>query len=214
MELILISDSKLKIMMTSEDMSAYDLNFENLDYDNTETRRAFWNILDEAKHKTGFDAASDKVFIQLYPSKSGGCEMYVTKLGVCYNGGSGDMLPAENTKISYQPRKNANKGLSAKKRTEIYKFENVDWLIKVCGQLYLRGYEGESAVYADLVKNMYFLCLSESVDYTGYTNPNFNEYSFIKEFGKSENPVTVKLYIKEYCKCICEKNAVKIFSEM
>ena len=82
MELIMISESKLKIMLTSEDMKEYSLNYDNLSYENTETRRAFWSILDEAKHRTGFDAASERVFVQVYPSKKGGCEMYVTKLGI------------------------------------------------------------------------------------------------------------------------------------
>lgn len=58
MELILISDSKLKIMLTRDDMQQYALDCDTIDYDNTETRRAFWNILDEAKHRTGFDAAA------------------------------------------------------------------------------------------------------------------------------------------------------------
>ena len=80
MELILINSNKLKIMLTEADMIQYELDFNTINYDNIETRRAFWNILDEAKHRTGFDAASDRIFIQLYPSKEGGCEMYVTKV--------------------------------------------------------------------------------------------------------------------------------------
>ena len=81
MELILISSSKLKIMLSDADMEKYDLTAETVDYDNTATRRAFWSILDDAKNETGFDAASDRLFIQMYPSKDGGCEMFVTKLG-------------------------------------------------------------------------------------------------------------------------------------
>ena len=80
MELILINENKLKITLSRRDMKQYDLDCDTIDYDKTETRKAFWSILDEAKHKTGFDAAKQRVFIQLYPSKEGGCEMYVTKL--------------------------------------------------------------------------------------------------------------------------------------
>ena len=64
MELILISENKLKITLTECDMKQYDLDCDDIDYDNTETRKAFWSILDEAKHRTGFDAASQRVFIQ------------------------------------------------------------------------------------------------------------------------------------------------------
>ncbi len=80
MELIKISDSKLKIALTPTDMEKYSLDIQTMDYDKTETRSAFWQLLDEAKHKTGFDAASEKIFVQIYSSVGGGCEMYVTKL--------------------------------------------------------------------------------------------------------------------------------------
>ena len=62
MELIKISDSKLKIALTPTDMEKYSLDIQTMDYDKTETRSAFWQLLDEAKHKTGFDAASEKIF--------------------------------------------------------------------------------------------------------------------------------------------------------
>ncbi len=80
MELLRINDRKLKVMLTKEDLADLSLTCDTIDYDNTETRRAFWSILDEAKHKTGFDAAKDKVYVQVYPSRSGGCEIYVTRL--------------------------------------------------------------------------------------------------------------------------------------
>lgn len=80
MELIRIRDDRLKIMLTESDMDKYSLSCESLDYDNAETRHALWSILGEAKRKTGFDAASSRVLVQVYTSKCGGCEMYVTKL--------------------------------------------------------------------------------------------------------------------------------------
>ena len=70
MELIKISDSKLKIALTPTDMEKYSLDIQTMDYDKTETRSAFWQLLDEAKHKTGFDAASEKIFVQIYSSKN------------------------------------------------------------------------------------------------------------------------------------------------
>ena len=68
MELILINEKKLKIMLSPEDMREYEIDPDSVDYDKTETRRAFWSILDEAKHRTGFDAASERVlFCQSIP---------------------------------------------------------------------------------------------------------------------------------------------------
>ena len=80
MELLLITDSRLKISLTAADMASYDLSAESLDYANTGTRSAIWQILDIAKHRTGFDAADGRILLQVYPSVCGGCEMFVTKL--------------------------------------------------------------------------------------------------------------------------------------
>ncbi|MBQ4556298.1 MAG: adaptor protein MecA [Clostridia bacterium] len=79
MELIQISDNALKVSLTREDMEFYDIEFEMLDYENTETRRAIWNILDEAKRSLGFEAARDSLYIQAYRSKCGGCELFVRR---------------------------------------------------------------------------------------------------------------------------------------
>lgn len=79
MELHRIGEGQLRISLSADDMDYYQLNSETMDYDDTATRSAFWRILDRAKKQTGFDAARDRVLIQVFPRKSGGCEMYVTK---------------------------------------------------------------------------------------------------------------------------------------
>ena len=81
MELLRIGDNKLKVTLSGEDMEHYRLDSESMDYDTTETRSAFWQILDEAKHKTGFDAGGGRIFVQIYSSRACGCEMYVTLVG-------------------------------------------------------------------------------------------------------------------------------------
>ena len=81
MNIILISDDRLKVILTSSDLTGYGIRIEDIDYDNTETRRVFWTILDKAKNETGFDAAISRIFIQIYPDSSGGCEMYVSRMG-------------------------------------------------------------------------------------------------------------------------------------
>ena len=149
MELILISDSKLKIMLTRDDLRLYSIDCDTLDYENTETRRAFWSILDEAKHRTGFDAASEKVFVQVYPSKAGGCEMYVTKLGALEEGEQGDA--EDDVIINPAPAKKRGENIIRKepyltfsekkrsfqrKREEIFKFDSLELLIRACRRLH------------------------------------------------------------------------------
>ncbi len=155
MELILISDSKLKIMLSQKDMTKYALKIEDIDYDNTETRRAFWNILDEAKHKTGFDAARERIFVQVFPSRCGGCEIFVTKLE---KGVSADDLSVSVAK---------------RRANTVYRFSDINNLLSVCSILYKRGYEGESAVYYD-DKNYYLSITGEQLFIDEYADMREN----------------------------------------
>jgi len=184
MELILINNSKLKVMLTPADMESYAITCDTIDYENTETRRAFWNILDEAKHKTGFDAASDRVFIQVYPSRNGGCEMYVTKLvhNDCPLTCGIDVRRAVTMR-------------------EIYSFADIDDLLNVCSQLAVNGYIDDSSAFSD--ENNYYLILSET-----------GGYSFITEYGERRITNLLEPYLTEHCKCICDGNAVGILSKL
>lgn len=190
MELILISEKKLKVMLTAADMELYELTCDNLDYDNTETRRAFWNILDEAKRRTGFDAARDRVFVQVYPSKSGGCEMYVTKL-------------RQDTRSATE--QNAAVRLSPEPPEEdaVFAFKVLPDLLTVCGKLSERGCTPDSSVYLDENGERYFLVFGRDVG-AGREPP----YTFITEYGVKLDSGLIN-YIREHCDCICRGNAVR-----
>lgn len=79
MELLLIGHDALKVTLTREDMEEYDIDFDMLDYSNTETRRIIFNILDKAKRSLGFEAEHESLYIQAFRSRCGGCELFVTR---------------------------------------------------------------------------------------------------------------------------------------
>lgn len=87
MELIVITPTKLKIMLTPPDMKRYDLTPARMDCADEETRRSFRRIFDDARTEVGFDTAGERLFVQLFSSRGGGCEIFVTKLG------AGDGVP-------------------------------------------------------------------------------------------------------------------------
>ena len=201
MELIIINENKLKITLSECDMKQYCLDCATIDYDNTETRRAFWSILDEVKHKTGFDAASQKVFIQLYPSKEGGCEMFVTKLGEKYK--------SEETA---DPVPDSHRLRPLPMRRVAYSFNSLDRLISVCKRLSAIGFsERSSAFRACTEEDKYFLLLEEPEEnvYLPVT-----ELSFIFEYGKSENLKNTMLFLREYTTPICQTRAVETLSAL
>ena len=190
MELIKISDTKLKIMLTPEDMAHYAIASEALNYENTETRRAVWQILDEAKHRTGFDAASDRVLIQAYPSRAGGCELYITK------------IPGS---IAVPERKSDTQG-----RVRMYAVSSLSDLIALCHALSSADFSGESEVYA-VPDEGYYLALREDGKKDAKTPP----YHPAQEFGDPVSAASGKLaYIKEHAACLCPQNAVLHFSSL
>lgn len=194
MELILINSSKLKIMLSDDDMKKYDLDTNVLDYDATATKRAFWSILDDAKTETGFDAAGDKLFVQLYPSKKGGCEMYVTKMHESASSKKGGLqiLPL-------------GRNSGGREQTSAYAFDELSPLLAVCRHLRAMGYVGESSAYQDRGGRS-FLILNR---YGSNHRSHLDEFSFISEFGRVESVDRTKLYISEHADCICEGNAVE-----
>lgn len=196
MELILINDTKLKIMLTEEDMVHYDLDCTCANYDNTETRRAFWNILDEAKHRTGFDAASDRVFIQLYPSKEGGCEMYVTKVG----------LLCTSQDQNQKPRLHATLHQN-KAKTLIFGFDTLRHMISAC-RLIGNAFTAFSHAWIDEAGICYLFLDSDSDEDT-----NLNRIcGVINEFGYTIQANNISEYIKEHGKILFENYAVEKLS--
>ena len=80
MDFIKIHDHKLKIALDAGELSRYGLTVAEFDYQSVETKRALRQMLDEAKRKCGFDAAGASLYVEVYPSRQGGCEIFVSCL--------------------------------------------------------------------------------------------------------------------------------------
>ena len=80
MRMIMISPSQLKVMMDAEDMRRYEIDCDDCLEPRTR-RSALRRILRRAKEETGFSSDGVRVLVRMFPSKDGGCEMFVTRLG-------------------------------------------------------------------------------------------------------------------------------------
>ena len=85
MEHILINSGKLKLMLSREDIERYELsdvvgNGNNYPEGTSEQRMALRKLLDDAERIPGFDGGQGRLFVQLYPSRDGGAEVYITRL--------------------------------------------------------------------------------------------------------------------------------------
>ena len=188
MDLIYINDHKLKIMLSETDMKEYSLDKGDLDYENKETRERFWNILNKAGENTGFDFEGGKIFIQLYPSKEGGCEMYVTRLGGLPKRSDGDETMGR-----------ASEG----RRECAYSFDRLENLLSVCRRLSSLGYAEKSSAWQ--LANRYYLIINEPEE-NAYIP--LSECSFIREYGKSESARHTGFLLGERGECICAENAI------
>lgn len=190
MDMIVISDSKLKIMLTPGDMRRLDISCESIDYDNSDTRAALKSILDEARCQTGVDLSGKRICIQVYPSREGGCEMFVNVL---------PSVHGDRRKKEYSPSPTAKVCRSQ----GIYCFRGeLSRLLRFCAALKSMGYPGRSSLYRDTRSSAVYLVLDESG----------GRYSFISEYGGERRDAPAAEYISEHCLPIRENDAVEVLS--
>lgn len=211
MELIMISSTKLKIMLSADDMSKYSLG-TNIDYADLKTRQAFKSILSEARERTGFDAESEKIYIQLYPSKKGGCEVYITKIdddSECeYEAPTAKTAETKALCKSLERSTGiipAQKRYFSKERKRAYSFLNSEHLVCVCRRLLFVGWKGQSSAFRDENGRFYIILNDKSTAELA----NTDKLSFIFEYGSAENHSALIKYLGEHGSCICKSGAVE-----
>ncbi len=220
MEMIPISNSKLKIMLDESDMREYNIGTE-ADCASNETRHAIRNILDVAKTQIGFNTEGEEIFVQLYTSKSGGCELFVTKSGMCDNAEQkNDKKSKKRESVSKKSSSEGCTALSLKKEEltrsskrdygrMIFSFESIDLLCTVCRTIASKKTEYESRAYFDEY-GTYYLVLN-NIGLTAYSR--IGPLSFILEYGQRERSDHALTYLFEHGKVICPEHAVEILSQ-
>jgi len=200
MELRLLNENKLKIILTNEDLALLDITYEEMDYeDDIGTRRVLWEILEQAKRQTGFDAGKEKLYVQVHPDKSGGCFMYVTK-----ESGETKTYPKSDPYI-YEKKYRGKLYTGVKKKRVLYMFDNCETLFELCCQLNRTGYNGKSDIYADDAK--YYLYIEEK-------DGRDISLGLMSEYGVLINNPYFGFYLDEHTKKILSGDAVKKFAEI
>ena len=185
MELIVISDTKIKLILTASDMKTYALDFETADYDSPKNRRAIWRLFDDVKSRSGFDIDFERVLVQVWPSRDGGCEMFISK-------------------ISTPVLKGKTGEGGARYITYIYVFEGLKNLLCVCKALVHRAYIKPSQVWHD--EGKWYLFLEGEGGKTG-----LHQFSFIEEFATKVNEKFAPI-IFEHAVPIATQGAVEMLT--
>lgn len=198
MDMILINEDKLKIMMSREDLSAYGLRSDELDYSKEDTRRMLGELLSEAELCLDFTHSGHRLLVQVYTSRDGGCEIFVSRLTAFFQG---DGEGALHYRAAY-------KASEEYCRKGIFGFDGLERLIAVCRRLSEIGYEGGSSAYRGDNKRFYLILDHlASAEYSP-----IDEFTFIYEYGESENTAATVEYLSEHGKEICHTSAVETLS--
>ncbi len=192
MEILRIGKQAVKVSLNQEETIKYNiLDSETLE--ENEIKEAFSLLLKEIKSKTDFSYNNKKLFTEIFPSKNGGCEIYISCIGT------------EANKTVY---KDKNPDIEAKKKTTqaIYELDNLDKLLNVAYRLNEIKHREKSSVYYDTDRKMYLLVLE---------NLNFKnlKYAFLLEYGKYIK-CNIVAYLSEHYQCIVKNDAVKILSPL
>lgn len=224
MEIIPINDSKLKIMLDEHDMK--ELNIcDEADCANNETRHAIRTILDRAKLQLGFNTEGAEIFVQLYTSKSGGCELFVTKSGMPRQSDAGfDRKDDKKQKKrdTQQKRSNADdcralsvhtESLPKSRKSEYgkmaFSFDSLHDVCAVCRALQARDTNVTAVAFRGDADDYYLIL--DNTDFSAYSR--LDSLSFILEFGKRERIDHINTYLSEHGKMICRENAIEILSK-
>lgn len=192
MDFLLVGESKIKIVLSRDEAESYGLDKASPDVSGPVARRSFWRILDMAKAEVGFDPAGDKVLIQLYPIKSGGCEIFVTKLGILSD--SSARMVSKSDRVAMLSKKQS-----------FYSFDSLDDLINASRAVRsIFGILPASDVYAE--GDRYYLAIEE---YGRGGEPT--EFPCILEFASSVN-ADMSDFISEHASKVTEGNAIERFS--
>ncbi len=175
MELILISKSKLKIMLDALDMKKYRIETDTV----TAMRRGFRPVLEKAGAECGFDIKSGRLIIKVFPSRDGGCEMFVTRVV-----DSSAMGELEFERVGECDEM-------------VYLFPSLSTLISACVVLSARGYNDESLAYALEDGRCALILPRPKEDGLGGT------LSVLNEYGERVSDGSASLYIKECGVPIC-----------
>ncbi len=231
----MINETKLKIMLSAPDMKHYALlpeKLEGMTCTDNETRTAFRHIFDDAEAQSGFHTSGERLMVQMFTSKCGGCEIFVTRLQkdpLTLNGVTG-LTPGEEALIrrvmeetemdddpweegGYDMREPQETFSSSHEKEQphlrraILTVDSMDILLTVCKRLQAQGYTGVSRCYVE--KNQaspkYHLYL-EMPDGIFYQLPE--RYAFLKEYGALDRSKQKELYLSEHGQIICEEAAV------
>ena len=191
MEILRIGKYTVKISLDNVEATEYKLlNRSSVNED--DMRQELERLLETVTKKIDFTYLGRKLFTEIYPSKSGGCEVFISTVN------------SEESSTVYKTKDSTD--LKKSKSPSIYMVETFEMLLKICFRLKEISFDGKSSIYYDEEGKRYYLAL-ENV----FTKEL--KYAFLTEYAK-QIKASVFSYLKEHYRCIIKKNGVKALASL
>lgn len=200
-----LSENKIRITLTINDLKDKDIDFHDFMSNPLESQDLFLDILKEAKEKIGFNTTDYKVKIEALAMIDGDFIVNITRMLE----GEKDLSTPIPSKKKFKVRR---KSIAPKSNQAVYKFDSFDDYCYFVQFLSQSGLDDSYLIAKRCVVYMY-----ESAYYLIFNNINekysniLKFYSSITEFGTYINNSTLfisKLY--ECGKIVIKNNALKI----
>lgn len=214
MELIIINENKLKITMTAPDMKEYGIDENEFHLSLIDTKNVLKRILSKTNIKTGFEniGKGEKLLIQLYPEKQGGCELYITRISLDETDEE-EMELTDDEAERYLLPQSSKKTVYLENRPSIYMFDNLEDLILACKELIKRSFNQKSSLFTH-GSSKFYLLITENTENSPTEKEKSRQYSFLSEFGEQINDKNFHIFLSEYGKRVIEADAAIKLSQI
>ena len=193
MEILRISKHAIRISLSTDEAKEYNISNEaSLSDENI--RFAFTKLLDKAQSEVDFSYSGRKIFTEIFPSKDGGCEIFISCIGV------------EEKETVYKDKQQSQETKKSRVTLSVFDFDSLEKLLFACYRLNEIGYKKRSSVYYLNEAKHYFMVLEDV-----YIKDL--KYAFLQEYAKYIKG-NVASIIKEHSSCIIKKDGVKILSAL
>ncbi|HPU45656.1 MAG TPA: adaptor protein MecA [Thermoclostridium sp.] len=202
-----ISDNKIRIFVSYDDLEERDIDLDAFNYNSPETQELFWDLMEQAEIELGFDAQESQLCIEAVSDTDHGFVITITRIEE----------EAEFESIQkFIKNRYRRKDLSAKKKSQkicstllIYAIEGFENLCRLCS-LINPLYSGRSRAY--VLDSTYYLVFSGA---EGNVTNQKQFDSILSEYAdKMQSVVFLEGYLNEYGKKLVSENAVAFFADL
>lgn len=202
-----ISENKIRIFVSFDDLEERDIDLSSFNYNSPETQELFWDLMEQAELELGFETHESQLCIEAVTDVEQGFVITITKID-----DDGDFESIQKF-IKNRYRRN---DLKFKKKAGntcstvmIYNLETFDDLCYLCARL-KPLYSGDSSVYQ--CEGSYYLVFKRMDD---IDNDHAKIESIVSEYGdRVLNVMFFEGYLNEYGTLMVENDAIGYLGDL